>query len=293
MASKINPWRSLRSLAIRTRPHHPGPATTSTTMHLNLARGKRGLTDDTSTYPPSSDGQPPLPPSIPQDYTPMPKAPFADNYLNAQAIAALEQAASGEDALLAAEGLKFDMPPRPKKHEQLQDRDHPVIHQLTRMLMQDGKLSKAQKHVSLLLNYLRTNPAPKVSPLRPLLPGAPPAKQLPLNPILYLTMAIDSVAPVVRIRSLRGMAGGGQALDLPQPMQVRARRRQAISWILDVVAKKRTNGSGPTQFATRLGQEIVAVVEGKSSVWDRRQLQHKAGTAARANLSHPALRKKR
>lgn len=143
--------------------------------------------------------------------------------------------------------------------------------------------------MSLILNYLRTTPAPKVSPLRPLLPGSPPPDQLPLNPLLYLTLAIDSVAPLVRIRALKGAAGGGAALELPEPMAARARRRVAVSWILEAVRKKRSAGSGKAQFAARFAQEIVAVVEGRSGVWDRRNLVHKVGTAARANLSHPKV----
>ncbi|KAI0858753.1 ribosomal protein S7 domain-containing protein [Xylaria cubensis] len=290
MASKINPWRSLRSLAVRTRPSRPHQHVPAATTRAVVPLGMRGFADTTSTRPPTDDGD--LLPSeiIPQPYEPRPIEPFADNFMNEEAIAALEQAAAGQDALdLIAEGLKYGMPKPPSKQDQLQNRHHPVIHQITRMLMRDGKLSKAQKHVSLILNYLRTTPPPKISPLRPLLPGAPPPDQLPLNPLLYLTLAIDSVAPIVRVRSLKGMAGGGAALDVPEPIDARARRRQAIIWILDIVNKKRSTGSGRKQFAARFGQEIVSVVEGRSAAWDRRQLLHKTGTASRANLAHPAL----
>ena len=141
--------------------------------------------------------------------------------------------------------------------------------------------------MGLILNYLRTSPAPKVNPLRPLLPGSPPPSHLPLNPLLYLTLAIDSVAPLIRVKSMKGMAGGGQALELPEPLAVRARRRTAVHWILDIVNKKQSRGSGRGQFAHRFAEEIVAVVEGRSRVWDRRQQVHKLGTAARANLNHP------
>ncbi|KAI8948972.1 ribosomal protein S7 domain-containing protein [Xylaria longipes] len=293
MASKINPWRSLRSLTIRTRPsglnHHVPAATTRAAVPL----GRRGLAGDTSMRPPPDDGDFPPPYSsetTPQPYQPRPIEPFADNFMNEEAIAALEQAAAGQDALnLIAEGLKFGMPTPPSKHDQLQDRHHPVVHQVTRMLMRDGKLSKAQKHVSLILNYLRTSPPPKISPLRPLLPGSPPPAQLPLNPLLYLTLAIDSVAPIVRVRSLKGMAGGGTALDVPEPINARARRRQVIMWVLDIVNKKRSMGSGRKQFAARFGQEIIAVIEGRSDAWNRRELLHKMSTGARANLSHPNL----
>ncbi|KAI1827341.1 ribosomal protein S7 domain-containing protein [Xylaria intraflava] len=295
MASKIvKPWGSFRSLAIRSRPSRPHHV--QTTRAAPIAR--RCLTDDThmKNY---SNGEDPesIPPwqRSPQDrkYSPYPVEPFADNFMNTEAIEALKQAAAGEDLLLATEGLKFHMPRPTKKHEQLQDRDHPVIHQVTRMLMRDGKLSKAQKHVSLILNYLRTSPAPQVSPLRPLLPGSPPPEQLPLNPLLYLTLAIDSVAPIVRVRSLKGLAGGGNALDVPGPINARSRRQQAIQWILDVVNRKPSMGSGRKQFAARFGSEIIAVVEGRSSVWERRQALHKLATTSRANISHPGLLGKR
>lgn len=222
----------------------------------------------------------------------MPKPPelFAPNYLNAEALAALEKAAAGEDIDgEGEEGLLFGMPERVGKNQQLQDRYHPVVDQVTKLLMKDGKLGRAQRHMSLILNYLRTNPAPKVSPLRPLLPGSPSPEQLPLNPLLYLTLAIDSVAPLIRIRALKGAAGGGRALEVPEPMPARARRRIAVMWIIDAVCKKRSMGSGRNQFATRFAQEIVSVIEGRSGIWDKRAQVHKTGTAARANLTHFAV----
>ncbi|KAI5865928.1 ribosomal protein S7 domain-containing protein [Durotheca rogersii] len=254
--------------------------------------------------PPPSSSSPPPPPSDslsrleaaaeaePKPYEPRPIEIFANNFLNAQAIEALEKVAAGED-MHSGQGLLFEMPERPRKDQQLQDRYHPVIDQVTKLLMRDGKLSKAQRHMSMILNILRTSPAPKVSPLRPLLPGSPPPEQLPLNPLLYLTLAIDSVAPLIRIRSLKGAAGGGQALELPEPLAARARRRTAITWILDVVERKRSAGSGRLQFATRFAHEVVAVVEGRSAVWERRGLVHKLGTAARANLNHYAVVKRK
>ncbi|OTA95632.1 hypothetical protein M434DRAFT_393680 [Hypoxylon sp. CO27-5] len=307
MSCKLTPWgaaATVRNLSIRTRQ----PATSA----LRVARPEqrpaqcvpflitsRGLSDDVySRQPPERYSRPP--PPVPSnssqptaeggEYVPKPVEIFAPNFLNAEAIAALEKAASGQDIYdEGRDGLLFDMPERPGKHEQLQDRYHPVLDQVTKLLMRDGKLSRAQRHMSLILNYLRTTPAPKVSPLRPLLPGSPDPSQLPLNPLLYLTLAIDSVAPLIRVRSLKGAAGGGQALELPEPMAARARRRVAVMWILDAVRRKRSTGSGRAQFATRFAQEIVAVVEGRSAIWDKRNQIHKLGTAARANLTHYAV----
>ncbi|XXG95725.1 hypothetical protein Hte_001995 [Hypoxylon texense] len=316
MSCKLTPWgtSAVRNLSIRTR--RPATSALRTTrrptqqQHASpafLITARRGLADDIS----SRQQQPPPPPPPSSEQLSKThegggsaetrqqnfKAPevFAPNFLNAEALAALEKAAAGRDLYGDDDtGLLFDMPARPGRGQRLQDRYHPVVDQVTKLLMKDGKLSKAQRNVSLILNYLRTSPAPKVNPLRPLLPGSPPPEQLPLNPLLYLTLAIDSVAPLVRIRALKGAAGGGAALELPEPMAARARRRVAVAWILDAVRRKPSAGSGRAQFAARFAQELVAVVEGRSGVWDRRHQVHKVGTAARANLSHPkALGRKR
>ena len=56
-------------------------------------------------------------------------------------------------------------------------------------------------------------------------------------------------------------------------------------WILDVATKKPTKGSGRTMFAHKIADELIAIIEGKSAVWDRRGALHKLGVAARANLT--------
>jgi small subunit ribosomal protein S7 len=139
--------------------------------------------------------------------------------------------------------------------------------------------------MGLVFQHLRTSPPPVINPARPLLPGAPPSTHLPLNPALYLSLAIDSVAPLLKIRSIRGAAGGGAALQLPSPLGPRQRRRTAIMWLLEAVNKKRSRGSGKGQFAQRIAEEVVSVIEGKSSMWQRRDAIHKLGVSSRANLN--------
>jgi small subunit ribosomal protein S7 len=175
-------------------------------------------------------------------------------------------------------GLKFPTPVTPLP--QMKNRHDPIVTQLTNLMMRDGKKAKAENDMATILSILRTNPAPTYNPNRQLLPGAPPASHLPLNPVLYLTLAIDSVAPLLRIRSQRGAAGGGQALQIPVPLGLRQRRRQAFTWILDAASKK----GDRLRFPERVAQEIVSVVEGKSGVWERRAAVHKLGTAARTSL---------
>lgn len=144
--------------------------------------------------------------------------------------------------------------------------------------------------MALILQHLRTSPIPKINPSRPLLPGAPPPSHLPLNPILYLTLAIDSVAPLMRLRSQKGAAGGGVALQIPVPLGQRQRRRTAVEWILSAASKRRNMGSGKGSFAHRVATEIIGVVEGRSTVWDRRNAIHKLGVSARANIVLPRKR---
>ncbi len=139
--------------------------------------------------------------------------------------------------------------------------------------------------MAMILNYLRTTAPPNVNPSRPLLEGYTSVAGLPLDPVRYLKLAIDSVAPLLRLRSQKGAAGGGVALQIPVPLHERQRRRTAVMWILDAASKKRSTGSGRTRFAHKVAEELVAIVEGRSGLWERRGQLHKQGISARANLS--------
>lgn len=184
------------------------------------------------------------------------------------------------------EGLIYPAPATPLSREMIKDtRYDPIVEQLTNLIMRDGKKATAQRNMATILNILRTKSPPKINPARPLLPGAPPAGHLPLHPVLYLTLAVDSVAPLLRIRAQKGAAGGGTALQIPVPLGLRQRRRVAFMWILDVVSKKKGKTSGKDMFAQKVADELAAVVEGRSAVWERRNAVHKLGTTARAALN--------
>ncbi|KAM3545887.1 hypothetical protein ARSEF1564_001168 [Beauveria bassiana] len=202
-----------------------------------------------------------------------------------------ESGKGGED--IQKLGHKWPLPQKPYPDDfNVKKRYHPVVQQIVRLMMRDGKLATAQRNLAMTMNFLRMAPEPTFSPKFPLLPGTPPASHLSLKPILYLTVAIDSVAPLIRVKPIAGAAGGGRALDMPQPLTLRQRRRRAFTWILEAVEKKPSKGSGRAQFAHRLAEEIIAVVEGRSSVWDKRKLVHKQGTTARANVDKKLTIKK-
>ena len=209
---------------------------------------------------------------------------------DASMIPSSEQRAvfAAETSSVPALGHKVPLPERPLgPNENFQDkyRYDAVVNQVTNLIMQDGKKAAAQRNMAHILTVLRTAPPPTYSATRSLLPGAPPASHLPLNPVLYLTLAIDSVAPLLRLRSQKGAAGGGVALQIPVPLGLRQRRRQAMEWILDAVSKKKSRSSGRLTFPQRLAEEFISVIEGKSAVWTRRDAVHKLGTTARSNLT--------
>ncbi|PYH93891.1 plasma membrane phosphate transporter Pho87 [Aspergillus ellipticus CBS 707.79] len=176
-------------------------------------------------------------------------------------------------------GLKYDVPADLPRTENFRKRYDTLVDQFTKMLMRDGKLSKAQKNMSFILDYLRTSPPPSYNPRRRLI-GGPPAPQLPLNPVLYLTLIVDSVAPLLKLRQQKGLIGGGMSVQVPSPLTLRQRRRAAIQWILDASDKRKDS-----QLAQRVASELVSVAEGRSGVWDKREQTHKLGVAGRSNLS--------
>lgn len=114
-----------------------------------------------------------------------------------------------------------------------------------------------------------------------------PRSTLPLHPIEYLTTIVDSVAPLVKIRQQRGVAGGGASLPIPVPLGVRQRRRTAIQWILAAA-----DGRRETRLADRVAKELLRVADGSSGVWERRAMVHKLGVSARSNVRNSGKTRK-
>lgn len=72
-----------------------------------------------------------------------------------------------------SQGHKFGLPDLPLPSNMHKDyRYDPVVKQVTNLMMQDGKLSVAQRNMSYILQHLRTASPPTYNPNRPLVPGA-------------------------------------------------------------------------------------------------------------------------
>lgn len=137
-----------------------------------------------------------------------------------------------------------------------------------------------------ILDILRTAPVPSAAGNEQSSTGTErslvstvPREALPLEPIKYLTAAIDSVAPLIKIRQQKGIMGGGASLPLPVPLGLRQRRRTAIQWILSAAESRRE-----LTLAERVAKEIINVAEGRSSAWEKRQRVHRLAISARANI---------
>ncbi|KAL4806843.1 ribosomal protein S7 domain-containing protein [Aspergillus unguis] len=192
-----------------------------------------------------------------------------------------------EDKLELLPGLKYEMPEALPPTGNFRKRYEPVVEQFTKNLMRHGKLAVAQKNMAIILDVLRTSPAPQVSPRRPLLPG-PPTPQLPLDPIAYLTLIVDSVAPLIKITSRSGLEGGGRSTQVPAALTQHQRRGQAIRWIIDSSDKRKD-----TKVAHRVANELIAVAEGRSGVWEKRENVHKIGIAGRVFVGAKKVMKRK
>ncbi|KAF3941753.1 hypothetical protein ABW19_dt0201403 [Dactylella cylindrospora] len=166
--------------------------------------------------------------------------------------------------------------PIPALHS-INHRQHPLIRQLTPHFMEHGKLATAQNTIQKILQILRTKPAPRPGKY-PLVPNAPDLSLLPGDPIAYLQTAIDSVAPLFKMRSTRG--SGGSTVQIPSPLPIKVRRRRAMEWMVAAADGKKRMKTLPERFA----EEVEAVILGTSSCWEKRLAIHKLAVTNRANV---------
>ncbi|OZJ04499.1 hypothetical protein BZG36_02257 [Bifiguratus adelaidae] len=137
----------------------------------------------------------------------------------------------------------------------------PLMSQLVNTIMKDGKKARAQRLVSdaLLDIRLKTNS----------------------DPYTVLSHAITEASPLIKLTSARK---GSKVVQVPTPLQERQRRRRAIVWILEAAAKRNEK-----KFPERLSAEILAIINGGSSVLAKKQQLHKSALANRANAQMAIL----
>ena len=97
------------------------------------------------------------------------------------------------------------------------------------------------------------------------------------DPIELFEAALESIAPMVEVKSRRG---GGATYQVP--VEVRPSRREALAmrWLVDASRKR-----GEKSMALRLAGEMLDASEGKGSAVKKREDVHRMAEANRA-FSH-------
>lgn len=164
MPPRLNIWGACRSLAHRSRPQ---PSSVQAPSVSIPAVARRQYAADPTPPPPNAafpQAQTPTAPTFAQNFIPKvpgsfivpagDSKPLTEEELRAreareEALRRLEMEAQGVKTFDEYTGLKFQEPPMPTaklEHAQyhMRHRYEEGISQLTRLLMRDGKLSKAQ-----------------------------------------------------------------------------------------------------------------------------------------------------
>ncbi|KAI9189997.1 hypothetical protein H9P43_001430 [Blastocladiella emersonii ATCC 22665] len=141
-----------------------------------------------------------------------------------------------------------------------------LLAQATNLIMRDGKKAKAANMLSSALEHVRVMAS---SPTSTLPQGvAPPA---------LFAEAVDRVAPLLETKAFKR---GTKVLQIPKALNERQRNRRAIVWILDAASKRPEK-----EFAKRLANELVAVLEGASEAVKRKNTLYKLALANRVNVN--------
>lgn len=158
---------------------------------------------------------------------------------------------------------KYKFEPTPEQIKQAEDlaekpiplKHDPVLEHCTNMIMKDGKKARAQRVMGRALYIVRL--------------------QLRKDPVEVLKEVLEKMSPLMAIRTQKSRAA--KAIVMPVPLTQRQRHRTAFLWILDGAAKRRS-----ADFEVRLGEELVAAYQGKSSGYDKRLQIHKTAMLQRA-----------
>lgn len=134
-------------------------------------------------------------------------------------------------------------------------KEDPSLSFFVNLIMRHGEKAKARKVVNraLYFVYLKTR----------------------TDPVRVFYEVLEKMSPVFTIMTKK--TGFAKNILLPAPLTKRQRERQVILWLLEGSQKKKSN-----ELAVRLGEEIIAAWEGKSSGYEKRARLHKSAIAQRS-----------
>ncbi|KAG5517993.1 hypothetical protein PMAC_000448 [Pneumocystis sp. 'macacae'] len=115
------------------------------------------------------------------------------------------------------------------------------------IIMKKGKKTKAQKQLENVFINIK--------------------EKTNTNPHFIFSKAIEKASPLIKLVSAKR---GSKSIKIPIPLNKHQQHRKAIVWIIEA-SNKRHNRS----FSERLAQELIAVVDGTSSVFQKKEQLHK------------------
>ncbi|KAG5436845.1 hypothetical protein PCANB_001667 [Pneumocystis canis] len=121
--------------------------------------------------------------------------------------------------------------------------------------MKNGKKAKAKKQLEDTLIYIK--------------------QKTNKNPYSIFSEAIEAVSPLMKLLSTKK---GSKSIKIPVPLNEHQRRRKAIIWILEASTKRHNRF-----FSERLAQELIAITNKTSPVFQRKEQLHKSALINRAN----------
>lgn len=132
-----------------------------------------------------------------------------------------------------------------------------ILQHVTNMIMRHGKKQRAEKALSraLYLVFCHTRQ----------------------DPVQVLKKSLDDLAPLMVVKTFK--TGVAKAAVIPVPLNARQRNRMAWKWIVEGANKRASS-----DFAVRLGEELISVFKGNSSGFDKRDQMHKTAIAHRAYI---------
>ena len=133
----------------------------------------------------------------------------------------------------------------------------PLFSAFVNHLMRDGKKAQARAHVLGMLSHM--------------------AQWLHSDPLVALRSAVATAAPLTRMQTSKQ---AGKSVPVPLALYERQSRRRAIVAIIEA-SKKRADRF----LDARLAREVCAVLEGNSSVLQKKEEAHKVATLNRSNAA--------
>ena len=134
-----------------------------------------------------------------------------------------------------------------------------VLDHLVNIIMKDGRKATAQKIVQDALDFIRLN-----------------SNNSTESPVTQLKRAIVVASPILKMNSQK--SGKQKVVEVPISLHEKQSRRRGIKFIL-FASRKRSN----RKFGNRLGEEVIAVLNGTSAALERKRQVHRLGIQYRAN----------